>query len=118
MTDYITVAEFPAFTKWADKSMTEDDREALLEHLAANPKAGELITGSGGLRKVRWSRPSAGKSGGVRVIYYFYDPTVPLYLVTGYAKNVKDDLSAKDLATFRKLVEAIKAKARSKAIGR
>lgn len=113
MTGYITVAEFPAFEKWADKSMADDDREALSDHLALNPTAGDVIAASGGVRKLRWSRPGIGRRGGIRVIYYFYDPTVPLYLLTGYAKNVKDDLSAAELETFRQLAAVIKAKARA-----
>ena len=57
-------------------------REPDDDHLAARPKAGVLIEGTGGVRKLRWARDGRGKSGGVRVIYYFHSEAMPLYLLT------------------------------------
>jgi hypothetical protein len=114
MSKHITVAELPPFERWANKTMDDVEREALTDYLALNPTEGDVIKGGGGIRKLRWSRPGSGKSGGVRVIYYFYDETIPLYLITGYAKNVKDNLSDAELTIFRGLADRIKAKTKAR----
>jgi hypothetical protein len=64
-----------------------------IDFVARNPEAGGLIPGSGGIRKVRWGRHGSGKRGGVRVIYFYDDPTMPLYHLVIYAKGRRDDLS-------------------------
>lgn len=110
----ITVKELSAFDAWASKALTENDRQALAVYLAFNPMAGDVIPGTGGIRKVRWARPGAGKSGGYRVIYYFHSDALPIYLITGYAKNTQANLSAREVALFRKLVDSIKREARAK----
>jgi hypothetical protein len=61
--------------------------------LAEHPKGGDLMEGTGGVRKLRWSRGGRGKSGGVRVIYYFHSDALPLYLLTLFAKNERANLS-------------------------
>lgn len=65
-----TVAETPIFQKYAKEIWSEDERMAFIEWIAANPCAGDVIPGSGGCRKVRWSRSGMGKRGGARVIYF------------------------------------------------
>ena len=64
-----------------------------MNYLAAHPKAGDLMEGTGGVRKLRWGRGTQGKSGGVRVIYYFHSDAMPLYLLTLFAKNERANLS-------------------------
>jgi hypothetical protein len=64
-----------------------------VSYLAAHPRAGDLIRETGGIRKLRWARSGRGKSGGVRVIYYFHSERRPLYLLTVFAKNERADLS-------------------------
>jgi len=59
----------------------------------AKPEAGDLIPGSGGVRKVRWGRQGSVKRGGVRIIYFYHHPAMPLYLLMIYAKARRDDLS-------------------------
>ena len=79
------------------------DREVLIGYLAEFPKAGVVMPGTGGIRKLRWAREGMGKRGGVRIIYYFHDDRMPLYLLTVFAKNEKADLNAADrkaLANF------------------
>jgi hypothetical protein len=65
----------------------------VINYLATHPKAGIVMEGTGGVRKLRWSRGSQGKSGGVRVIYYFHNESMPLYLLTLFAKNDRSNLS-------------------------
>ena len=67
----VTVVETPEFLAATRKLLTEDERAALVDHLARNPDAGDLISGTGGLRKLRWAVEGRGKRGGARVIYFF-----------------------------------------------
>jgi hypothetical protein len=73
--------------------------------IAYEPTCGDLIPGTGGLRKVRVGRGGSGKRGGARVIYYFYSVDFPLLLLGLYAKNEKIDLSARDK---KNLVDAVR----------
>lgn len=66
-----TIAETPEYIRRAEKLLADAERRDLLRYLAAHPRSGDLMEGTGGVRKLRWSRGSRGKSGGVRVIYYF-----------------------------------------------
>ena len=79
----------------------------MLTYLAAHPKSGDLIEGTGGIRKLRWSRGDRGKSGGVRVIYYYHSELMPLYLITLFAKNVQDNLSKAERNDLAKLVDIL-----------
>jgi hypothetical protein len=73
--------------------MNDPERLELISFLARNPTAGDRIPGTGGARKVRWARAGEGKSGGFRVIYYFYSPTVPLFALNIFAKNEQANLT-------------------------
>lgn len=88
-----TVAELPQFIHAADKLLSLVERQDLIRYLASHPKAGDLMEGTGGVRKLRWRRGDHGKSGGVRVIYYFHDEDMPLYLLTLFAKGDRANLS-------------------------
>jgi hypothetical protein len=77
----IAVAELPEYIRCAEKLLTEAERMDIVVHLAAQPRAGDLIQGAGGIRKLRWARGGRGKSGGARVIYYFHSDRIPLYLL-------------------------------------
>jgi hypothetical protein len=101
------VAETQLYLSRAEKLMSEDERSAIVDLLAASPEVGDLIPGTGGLRKVRVPLAGRGKRGGARVIYYVYDQTLPIYLLLAYAKNERDDLSAEQKSTLRRLVENI-----------
>lgn len=65
-----TVAETPVFVRYAAEVWSDAERQEFINFIAVNPEAGDLIRGSGGCRKVRWSRSGTGKSGGARVIYF------------------------------------------------
>jgi len=104
----ITVAETVVFMRQASALWTEDERFEFVDFIARNPEAGDLIPASGGVRKVRWGRRGSGKRGGVRIIYFYHDPAMPLYLLTIYAKARRDDLSSEARQTVRGLVERLK----------
>ena len=73
----MTVADTSVFRRKASELLDEEEHNALIDFLADNPEAGDLIRGSGGVRKVRWAMPGRGTSGGVRVIYYFHSALAP-----------------------------------------
>ena len=75
--------------------------------LASNPKAGNLIQGTCGIRKLRWASKSKGKSGGFRVIYFYYNETIPLFLLTIFGKNEKINLTKAERNELSKLVKEL-----------
>lgn len=87
--------------------MTEDERTTFIQFIAQNPTKGDLITGTGGVRKVRWARGSRGKSGGVRIIYYYHNPSIPIFLLTLYQKNEKANITPVEKALMKKIVRQI-----------
>ena len=99
----ICVVETPEFLATARKLMSEEERALLVDYLAYNPTAGDLIQGTGGLRKVRWGLEGRGKSGGARVIHFFHDAGMPLFVLAAYAKNERADLSQQDRNDFKQL---------------
>lgn len=102
-----TVAELPEYMRTADKLLSATERQDVIRYLAEHPKAGDLIEGTGGVRKLRWGRGGQGKSGGVRVIYYVYDVTMPLYLLTLFAKGDKSNLTQAERNELAGLVDAL-----------
>lgn len=103
----IIIAETSPYTRKADKLLSSTEKEVLISYFSANLKSGALITGTGGVKKRRWSRDSTGKSGGVRIIYYYYSDTMLLYLLTLFAKNEKDNISKEEEAILAKLVKQL-----------
>lgn len=83
--------------------MDEEERRVLIDYLAYNPITGELIPGTGGVRKLRWALEGRGKRGGARVVYYYHSEAMPLFALTAYAKNERADLSQADRNDFRRL---------------
>jgi len=109
MAAMITIAEVPEYIRQAEKLLTEAERQDVLRYLSAHPKSGDLIEGSGGIRKLRWGRGGRGKSGGVRVIYYYHSELMPLYLITLFAKNEQGNLTKADRNGMAKLVDILVA---------
>lgn len=109
---YITVAELPEYIRRAERLLDEDERNRIIDYLAAHPKSGKIIQGTCGIRKIRWGRKGKGKSGGVRVIYFFYDKNIPLFLLTVFGKNEKENLKKSEQnelsALTRKIIELYK----------
>ena len=102
-----TVAELPEFIRTAQKLLTDIERMDIIRYLADHPKAGDLMEGTGGIRKLRWGRGGQGKSGGVRVIYYFHDDAMPLYLLTLFAKGDQANLSKAERNELASLVKLL-----------
>jgi len=107
MMPMLTIAELPEFIRIADKLLTEPERQDIIRYLALRPKAGDLMEGTGGVRKLRWGRGGQGKSGGVRVIYYFHDEAMPLYLLTLFAKGDQANLSKAERNELAGLVKLL-----------
>ncbi len=99
------IVETSVFTKQIRSLLKEDEYRALQEKLVINPLAGAVIRGSGGLRKLRWATEGRGKSGGIRVIYYYVAADGLIFMLAAYAKVAKDDLTDKEVAALRKLVK-------------
>lgn len=100
----MTVIETVRFLKDAESSIPESDRARLIGFIGANPGAGDLIPGTGGIRKLRWALPGGGKRGGARAIYLFHNETLPIFLLALYGKNEKANLSKAERNTMAKLV--------------
>lgn len=102
-----TIVELAEFQKRASTLLKEDEKASIINYLAAHPQSGDLMQGTGGIRKLRWSAQGRGKSGGVRVIYYYHNGAVPLFLLTVFGKGEKANLSKSernDLAKFASLL--------------
>jgi hypothetical protein len=105
----ITIAEVPEYIRQAEKLLSATERQDIVSYLAAHPKSGDLIEGTGGIRKLRWGRGGRGKSGGVRVIFYYHSELMPLYLLTLFAKNEQDNLSKAERNDLAKFVDILVA---------
>ena len=103
-----TVAETPMFTRQADKLFDEEEKRQLVNALAENPRAGVLIPGGGGVRKLRFAASGRGKRGGARVIYYFVDEDMPVYALLVYPKGTKTDLTPEEKRTVRALAAELR----------
>ena len=103
----ITVAETGPFQRKANQLLSEEEKSDLIAYLSQNPQSGVLIQNTGGIRKLRWARSGGGKSGGVRVIYYFHSDMMPLYLLTVFGKNEKANISIKENQVLSKLVKEL-----------
>lgn len=87
-----TIIETDIFKRYAEPIWDDGERQEFITWLAANPLAGDVIPGSGGLRKVRWSRSGMGKRGGTRIIYYNTLAEGYVWLLIAYTKAKFDNL--------------------------
>ena len=88
----VTVIETPEFLEMAGRIMDEDERGLLVDYLAHNPRAGDIVPGTGGVRKLRWALQGRGKRSGARIIYFYHNGDMPLFALTAYAKNERADI--------------------------
>ncbi|MPM66215.1 Toxin HigB-2 [bioreactor metagenome] len=100
--------ETPTFTRHVQQLLSDEEYLELQRALIIDPQQGDLIQGSGGLRKIRFALKGRGKSAGVRCIHYWYNDAGQMLMLLIYPKSMKDDLSARELSILRKLVEELK----------
>lgn len=101
----MVIIETSVFTRLIKELMDDDSYSELQKALIQKPDSGDLITGSGGLRKVRWKIEGKGKRGGVRIIYYWQTTDDQLWMLYGYAKASKENLTQDQLKILRDIVE-------------
>ena len=88
-----TIVELPEFLRKSEKLLSELEKLSVINYLASHPASGDIMQGTGGIRKLRWSAHGKGKSGGVRIIYYFHNESMPLFLLTLFGKGEKSNLT-------------------------
>jgi hypothetical protein len=97
--------ETPVFTQLITELVDDESYSELQKRLADDPEAGDLIQGSGGLRKIRMAAKGHGKRGGARVIYYYFVSQLHVAMLLAYPKNAKDDLTAAQKKALKRLIE-------------
>ena len=97
--------ETPIFTADLNELLSDDEYAAFQQYLADNPRLGDVIQDTGGLRKIRWAANEKGKRGGVRVIYYYLTVDAQIRLLLIYKKGIQDNLTEKQKKILRKLNE-------------
>lgn len=93
------------FSRQVTEFLGDDELNALQWALMADPEKGDLIRGSGGLRKLRWAGSGRGKRGGLRVIYYWHVPGSTILMLLAYPKNEQDNLSPAQLKFLKSIIE-------------
>ena len=99
---YMEIIETLIYTEDIVKFLTDDEYQELQQYLVGSPKAGDVIKGSKGLRKLRWKLRGRGKSGGIRNIYYYYENKHTLYMIYVYGKSKTEDLTPGQIELLRK----------------
>jgi hypothetical protein len=102
------VSETAAYLARANKLLSSEEQDAVVEMIARDPTCGVLVTETGGVRKVRFAVRGRGKSGSVRIAYYFHSDAMPAYLPTIFAKNEKANLSHAERNMLAKLVTELR----------
>lgn len=102
-----TVVELKEFSIRAEKLLSGEELRLLLNYISENPLAGVVLRGTGGVRKLRWSAGTKGKSGGVRVIYYVHSIRMPIYLITIFSKGDREDLNDAECNQLEKLARKL-----------
>jgi mRNA-degrading endonuclease RelE of RelBE toxin-antitoxin system len=101
----MTFIETKVFTRVVGEYLSDDQYAALQRALFSNPALGDLVRGTGGVRKVRWGVAGRGKRGGVRVIYYARTHRGEIWMLTIYAKNVQESIPANVLRQIREEID-------------
>ena len=107
--DYLmqTIVELPEYIRRASNLLNDSEKQGIITYLASHPQEGAVMQGTGGIRKFRWASGNRGKSGGVRVIYYFHSKTMPLFLLTVFGKNEKANLAKSERNELAKFVNLL-----------
>jgi hypothetical protein len=101
----LTIYESALFSKLWPDYWTEDERAEFVSWLAIHPDAGDVIPGSGGVRKIRWSRKGAGKRGGIRVIYFNQFTAGHIWLLTLYSKSAAENIPSHVLKAIKEEID-------------
>ena len=101
----MVIRETTVFTKQVRKLLDQESYRLLQLRLVAEPEAGDVIRGTGGLRKIRWEAAGRGKRGGARIIYYWAREDGEVLLLLIYSKTQQDDLTPKQKALLKKLIQ-------------
>ena len=101
----LTVIETPTFVRLAGDCWNDEDRNAFITFIAGNPDAGDVVPGSGGVRKARWGSTGRGKRGGVRVIYFNRLANGEIWLLLVYGKSVRENIPAHVLRQIKEEIE-------------
>jgi hypothetical protein len=99
------VIETPTFVRLAIDCWIDEDRTAFITFIAGNPDSGDVVPGSGGVRKVRWGNAGRGKRGGVRVIYFNRLADGEIWLLLVYGKSVRENIAARVLRKIKEEIE-------------
>jgi hypothetical protein len=103
----LSFIETATFTRLILDLLDDDEYMGLQNHLSNDPEVGDIIKGGGGIRKVRFAAQGRGKSGGIRVIYYFVKDKDNILMLLVYPKSKKDDLTDKQTAALRDYVKEL-----------
>jgi hypothetical protein len=104
----MSVLEFAEFQEMASKLLTQEEILEVVTEIAKDPQAGDVVPGCGGIRKLRFKASGHGKRGGGRVIYVYYCEELPVFILTCYPKNVKDNLTAADKKALKRIVPTLR----------
>jgi hypothetical protein len=102
------LTETPVFTRLVAKALSDEASGALQQCLVDQPDAGDLVRGGAAMRKVRWALPGGGKSGGIRVLYYWRASADQIYLLFLFAKGERSDLTPAQVHELAKYVKELK----------
>jgi mRNA-degrading endonuclease RelE of RelBE toxin-antitoxin system len=101
----MTFVETKLFTNLVKEYLSDDEYAGLQLALIANPRSGDVIQGSGGVRKLRWAATGRGKRGGLRVVYYLHSREGQIWMLTLYAKNVAENIPVHVLKKIREEID-------------
>lgn len=102
-----TIVETPSYIAFAGKLFSEREREDIVAMVAENPECGDVMSGTGGFRKVRVPRQGMGKSGGARVVYLWRNDKFPVFLITAFSKNKKANLTKAERNVLKRRADDI-----------
>ena len=100
-----TFVELSVFSRYAEDYFSDEEMADLQRYLSKNAKSGDVVPGTGGVRKLRWSRAGMGKRGGVRILYYVQDTKGRIWLLTVYAKSARENIPASTLNLLREMAD-------------
>lgn len=105
----ISVVELPEFQKFAKNNLNEKECFEIIHYIAANPDQGDIIKGTEGIRKLRFTLSSnnKGKSGSIRIIYFYYNENMPVFLITGFIKSKMENINHNSCNELKKLTEEL-----------